>query len=251
MDVDRWGSFDVSALYYDVLRAGQHQCEVAPHVVRDGDVVIDLGAGSGRVAADLAGTASAVFALEPNRTMRALMLSHLSRHPEALAAVTVLPLGAEDDWGEFASVLPRPATVDVVLMLGVVHMLEPARRRAAFSNVTRWLSSEGLLVVTGVADSAEPIDVSLGRVTIGALTLEGRLRTQQHAGGWRTVVDYVTRLGDEEFQSDQVAYRSFAPDRSTVEHELGDVGLDVAWTGILDAHPTLVASRGRPWRPAV
>lgn len=249
MTAPRWASFDMSALYYDLLRAGEDQPTVAPHLVHPGDVVIDIGSGSGRLAAHLARVASAVYALEPNQTMRALMLSHLAQHPDVLDVVTVLPLAAEDDWARLGPALPPPATVDVVMMLGVIHMLEPSSRRATYRNVARWLGPEGLLAVTGVAEGALPVDVSLGRVDLGALTIDGRLRTEQGPDGWRTIVEYVTSTGDDVLWSEAVSYASYAPNLETMRRELSAVGLHVVWSGTLDEQSTVVATSGRPWHP--
>lgn len=250
MNTPRWNSFDVSALYYDLLRAGHDEPTVAPHLVRPGDVVVDVGTGSGRLAVLLTRTASAVYALEPNQNMRALTLSHLARHPEALEIVTVLPLAAEDDWAQIGSAFPPPATVDVVLMLGVIHMLEPSGRRAAFRNAARSLGADGLLAITGVTNDARPIDIALGRVRLGALTITGRLRTEQEPNGWRTIVDYVTLNGDDVLWTETVDYVSEAPDLDTIERELNTVGLHTVWSGTLDDQNTLVATSGRPWQPA-
>lgn len=243
MLAERWESFDVSALYYDLLRGDDDQTDVGHRLVGPGDVVVEIGAGSGRLAVELAPVASAVFALEPNQAMRALMLSHLARHPEALDTVTVLPLAGEDDWVVAGAALPPPGSVDVILLFGVIHMLEPAQRRAVFQNVGRWLADQGRLAITGVTDRAEPVDIPLGSVTVGSLVIEGRLRTRQDPDGWQTSVEYVTWCGNEMVSSESVEYRSHAPVLDTIERELAVVGLHIIWSGALDGQDVVIASR--------
>lgn len=243
-----WHSFDVSALYYDLLRDGQHD-PLGPHVARRDDVVIDIGAGTGQLAVQLAHNGVTVVALEPNDAMRSVLLGRLAIDPDARRHVTVLPFAGEDDWTPAGPAMPPTRSVDVAVLHGVIHMLDPTRRHRTFENAARRLRDNGVLLITGVSDTPVAVDIPLGHIDIGALTITGRLVTNETHGQWTTTVEYVTTSDDQTLWTETARYTSFAPTVATITDQLRDAGLRVVWSGRLSGYDTIAASRHGTWAP--
>lgn len=220
--------FDVSALYYDLLRPGGADTSLARSLASRGDVVLDLGAGTGANSLALAGLPTTVYAFEPNRAMRTAFLSRVSLHPELLPRVTVLPLGADDDWEPWSGALPSDRSANLALLLGVVHMLDQPARRRTLQNIRRLLRPGGLVAMDGVTatSQAAPVEVVLGETQLGELTIRGHLRTQRREGGWSTTVDYVTTCGGTPCARETVTYPSFACTMEEFSDDLNVCGFE-------------------------
>lgn len=101
--------------------------------------VLDIGAGSGRDAADFAALGHKVLAVEPTPV---LLAGAIARH--AHPAIAWLNDGLPD----LAAVRARGETFDLVLMSAVWMHLDAVQRRRAMPNVAALLADGGMLILS-------------------------------------------------------------------------------------------------------
>lgn len=101
-------------------------------------VVVDLAAGTGKLARQLAATGARVVAVEPERAMRAL-----------------IPAGIEALEGTAEAIPCGDGTADAVTCAQAFHWFEP---RAALAEIHRVLRpGGGLAIVTNIRDESDPL----------------------------------------------------------------------------------------------
>lgn len=136
----------------------------------ESDVVLEIGAGSGVGTSVIASECRAeIVALEPHRTMRAMLLGRVGADPELAARVTVLPAGAPDGLDGV------PDQVHAAVIAHVLGHLDHAQRLKTWSVLAgRLVRGGAILVTTQEAPEAEtdPGDVietrRIGRHTYSA-----------------------------------------------------------------------------------
>lgn len=101
--------------------------------------ILDIGAGSGRDAADLAALGHRVVAVEPTPV---LLAGAIARHVHP--AISWLDDGLPD----LAAVRARGETFDLILLSAVWMHLDPAQRRGAMPNVAALLAEGGMLILS-------------------------------------------------------------------------------------------------------
>jgi SAM-dependent methyltransferase len=117
-------SFDAAAAVYARARPGYPDAALDWLLPTHAREVLDLGAGTGKLTAQLVARGLAVTAVEPSQRMRAELEAALA------ACVTALPGRAED--------IPLPdASVDVVLVAQAWHWVDPARAVPEVARVLR------------------------------------------------------------------------------------------------------------------
>lgn len=110
-----------------------------PHLPPAPAAVLDVGAGSGRDAAWLAGQGYSVLAVEPSATMRA---AGQQRHPEAAISWMADSLPGLD------TVCRLGAAFDAILLSAVWMHVPPADRRRAFRKLVSLLKPGGTLAIS-------------------------------------------------------------------------------------------------------
>jgi SAM-dependent methyltransferase len=136
------GGFGRAAEAYERGRPGYPAAAVdfiaARFGLGEGSVVVDLAAGTGKLARQLAGTGARVVAVEPVRAMRALI-------PACIEAVE----------GTAEAIPCADGTADAVTCAQAFHWFEPG---AALDEIHRVLRpGGGLAIVTNVRDEADPL----------------------------------------------------------------------------------------------
>ncbi|MFC5721013.1 class I SAM-dependent methyltransferase [Streptomyces gamaensis] len=152
-------SYEPVAGLYDLFAAARGK-EALPdaagfaQAARPGDRVLDIGAGSGRVALAVAAAGASVWCVEPSPAMRSVLLGKLAASPGLWPRVTVLAGRAP----RFDAGRPpgRPGSFDYATLAGVLQFLTPAERPVLFRTVARYLRPGGLLALDMVADTPLP-----------------------------------------------------------------------------------------------
>jgi SAM-dependent methyltransferase len=136
------GGFGRAAEAYERGRPGYPEAAVGFIAARFGlgprRVVIDLAAGTGKLARQLAGTGVRVVAVEPVRAMRKL-----------------IPAGIEAVEGTAEAIPCGDGTADAVTCAQAFHWFAPEAALAEIHRVLR--PGGGLAIVTNVRDEADPV----------------------------------------------------------------------------------------------
>lgn len=180
------GADEESAAWYALLGSSAHESvsdwyDTLARTLPPG--VLDVGAGSGRVAVPLAERGHEVVCVEPSSGMRAALLARLADRPALLPRVTVVPVRAEDlDLTGYRAGL--------VMVLGVLHRLEGSGARA-FEVIRRHLHPDGRLVLVVLPDAGPFGERELSRHRLGRTELISSVRLDVSPSGLlRTVYTY-------------------------------------------------------------
>jgi SAM-dependent methyltransferase len=186
-------AYAISAEFYDILQADQDRARVRRYYGRDVRCarrgVLDVGAGTGRVTLmSLAVSRAPVHAVEPTRSMRALLMTRLAALPVALRTrVTVHPDRLEE------------AALREVADVGVCHnmiaCLAPAARRTLWSAVADALAPGGVFLAELPPDHLPHGEMThvLPAQRLGRHEYAGRLVMSADEGRIRTRYDYWVR----------------------------------------------------------
>ena len=162
-----------SVIWHD-LECGRYEADLGfwrRLVARHGDPVLDIGAGTGRVALALAGDGHAVVALERD----AALAAELARRAAGLAVEVRC-----EDACDFALATPVPTCI---VPMQTIHLL---RDRAAFLRCARAaLADGGVLAVALLGDGVEPFELELDAdaVVLDAVRYESAPTALRRHGG--------------------------------------------------------------------
>ena len=187
--------------------------------------VLDLGAGTG-VGTRVLGrcTAARIFAVEPSRTMRAVLTARVADDADLRGRVTVV---ADRIPGGLAGVRAPAAGFVCAHVLG--HLTE-TDRRATFRRLAEMLHPTGIGVVTTSTGSTEPRPEVVEEIRhIGDLTYLARFHRPAEDG--MSVTDYEVRRDTVVLRRE--VYRSAwrAPSHAQLRVELADAGLELEVVG--------------------
>jgi SAM-dependent methyltransferase len=182
--------------------------------------ILEVGAGTGLITTSLADwTPAEIFALEPSAGMRGVLLSRLSSRPDLLSRVTVLSCDA------LSVSLDEP--VEAVVMINVMHALEPDYRRRLWPVLAASLEPAGLLVLTwrdGGPPAPRPlkelVSRQVGRHTYTVLT--EILDSDEEACRARYLYRITER--DEAISEEEITGYSYRPAWNVLERELVTAG---------------------------
>ena len=129
--------------------------------------VLDIGAGAGHDAADLAAMGHGVVAVEPTEALR---VPAMALHPSPAIE------WVDDNLPELRALAARAASFDLVLLTAVWMHLDAEQRRRAMPNVAALLRAGGLMIMSlrhgPVPEGRRMFEVS-GDETIGLATARG------------------------------------------------------------------------------
>jgi len=135
-----------TAAHYDRLDPAQLYAGITPFLPKEPGLILDVGAGSGRDAAWLAGLGHRVIAVEPSRTMREYA-AHYHQHSHIEWVNDELPA--------LAQIYRRNYVFDCVFVNAVWMFIPPRERARAFRKLVDLLKPGGVLLISvqlGVAD---------------------------------------------------------------------------------------------------
>ena len=174
-------SYEKSAHLYDLF--GQKEdVEFYCHFAFPPSNVLDVGAGTGRLAIPLAERGSTVCCVEPSPAMRRELERKLLQRPRLAHTVTVVP-------GEAAS-FEVSRRFPVAILSGTFdHFLDDGERLASLKNIGRHLAAGGALVFDATVGMMQDAPLSpAGEVEVGDRTVRRLVGGKALPGGKREVV---------------------------------------------------------------
>jgi SAM-dependent methyltransferase len=209
---------DSAAAYYDLLAAA-HGPAALPSVsyfashARRTDRVLDIGAGTGRIALAIAEQGNRVYCVEPSAAMRAVLLAKLATSTALRDRVTVVP-GA-------APVFDLPGRFDYAYLAGVMQYLPGENRPLLFDTVVRHLRHGATLaldMIGGAPGSGWPTEL-VGDIAVGESTYALHCEaTPVGLSALRMTLDYSTTLDGRLLSATRVErVRHFHSPQDTVD----------------------------------
>jgi SAM-dependent methyltransferase len=150
--------YEKAAPFYDLFD-NKDNIDFFSHYATRAEEILDIGAGTGRIAIPLAERGARVIAVEPSPAMRAQFREKLDTHPELQEYVTLIA-------GTAASFTLDRSVPAAFLSGGFDHFLDPAERLASLENIGCHLQVGGILV----------FDVFIGLMRDNPLTPTGEVK---------------------------------------------------------------------------
>ena len=213
--------YEKSAHLYDLFDDKENIGFFSRYATKAGEI-LDIGAGTGRIAIPLAERGARVVAVEPSPAMRAQFKKKLEAHPELQDRVTLIA-------GTAASFTLDRSLPAAFLSGGFDHFLDPAERLASLENIGRHLRIGGPFI----------FDVFLGLMQDSPLTPAGEVEIEdqivRRSVGAKTLPDrrievtLVFETYRNEKLRDRVEQRSWVgiTDRAEVHRLLSQAGFVV------------------------
>jgi SAM-dependent methyltransferase len=214
--------YDVTAEFYDVLHAADYLATTRRLLDRwlgtPKRAVIDVGAGTGLGTALLASrTDVPVHAIEPSRSMRAVMLSRLAEHGEMLSRVRVHTCGVQN-------LRLRPAA-DFALCLNIMATFDAYERASALSALAGAMVPAGRLVVQCPPTEAVASRNDLPSMRVGGETYGGYVTaTPRNDTQIEWCFTYRVTRGDVLVRQETETFAGYAVCRGEFRAELRTAG---------------------------
>ena len=213
--------YEKAAPFYDLFDNKDNIDFFSHYATRAGEI-LDIGAGTGRIAIPLAERGARVIAVEPSPAMRAQFRKKLDTHPELQEYVTLIA-------GTAASFMLDRSVPAAFLSGGFDHFLDPAERLASLENIGCHLQIGGILV----------FDVFIGLMRDNPLIPAGEVKTEdqiiRRLVGSKTLPDrrievtLVFETYQKEALQDRIEQRSWSgiTDRDEIHRLLTQTGFVV------------------------
>jgi len=174
--------YDANAEYYDTITrervAGLHHvvADFATQIERDGAPVLDIGAGTGRLTVHLARLIAPceVIAIEPTRSLRAILASRIADDDQLATQVTIIPRTLD------VAIEMLPAQIGGAIAFGVLPHLGPLQRQQLLQLLADRMAPGGRALVEVMPPwTTDPVPMSpVADTTIGRHRIECFMQAQ-------------------------------------------------------------------------
>ncbi|MGD8966448.1 MAG: class I SAM-dependent methyltransferase [Anaerolineae bacterium] len=213
--------YERSAHLYDLFDSKENVDFFGHYAALVGEI-LDIGAGTGRVAMPLAERGIRLVCVEPSPAMRDVFEKKLDRRPDLRDRITLVPCDAASFHLE--------RTFRAAFLSGTFdHFLDPAERLSSLQNIARHLGPGGILV----------FDVFLGLMDDSPLTPAGRVQRadreyrrlvgRRAVSGHQVQVQLIFEIYENDELVERIEQQSIAGivDRGQVHDLLAQVGFSV------------------------
>ncbi len=222
-------SYETTAAYYDLFVPPERVAAIQGHLERllGGEPgaappkVVDIGAGTGRLAVALATRVGAeVHCIEPSRAMRAGLLARALEQPLARERISI--------WPSAPAALRAASPAALIYMSGVLQHLEPAERRQLFGQVREALRPGGLFVLDIVVGAPTAAEQEVPMRGLGALRYRATFREEPlDADHARWTFRFRTYHAEALIEEEAVSAIRVVPRAGDLLEELRHAGLEV------------------------
>ncbi|MFC4257241.1 methyltransferase domain-containing protein [Altererythrobacter xixiisoli] len=227
--------YAVTGQFHDPLAAQAH-AEVDARIAQAiaplgplGGPVLDIGAGTGLTTALIARTLTEaeIFAIEPDATMRAALMTRIWHDPDLRRRVSILPMDALS--------APLPDRIaGAVLSASLVHF-SPAERAQLWAALAGRLVPGGRIVAELQAQQAIDIPpAAMATAQVGRITYSGTAAAQALPGNrQRWTMTYRSEYAGRVMREEQASYVCWCVDQDSISREARAAGLQSAPCGEL------------------
>lgn len=213
--------YEKTAHLYDLFDTKDNQNFFFHYAARAGEI-LDIGAGTGRIAAPLADKGVRVVCIEPSPAMRAQFQAKLDARPELRDRITLIA-------GDAASFDLRRTFPAAFLSGSFDHFLDHAERLASLKNIARHLEPGGALVFDAFLGLMKDSPLKpAGRVTVGEWEYRRLVGTRvlPERRIEATLVFEICRGGELRERIEQHSWAGIT-DRKEVHHLLAEAGFAI------------------------
>ncbi|MGD2143982.1 MAG: class I SAM-dependent methyltransferase [Anaerolineae bacterium] len=218
---DPLSGYEKSAQFYDLFDDKENVGFFCYYATQAGEL-LDVGAGTGRIAILLAERGARIVCVEPSRAMRREFQGKLRRRPDVRGRITLVP-------GDAAS-FTLHRRFPVAFLSGTFdHLLDRETRLASLRNIARHLEPDGTVVFDVFLASMHDTPLSpAGRVERGGVEYR-RFVARRVLPGQKMMVKLVFEVYRQGELQERIAERSMVghTDRAEVRDVLAEVGFFV------------------------
>lgn len=185
---------------------------------------LEVGAGTGQIALELAARGVHVYCVEPSAAMRSTLLTKAFQWPEVHQYLTVLPAGGEDF--ELGRRVPLAYAARVLQ-----HFLTDEEMLAMLRNVRRHLEADGLFLfdALGAKEPEEVPSTVIGEERVGEVLYRKTYRVRVLSPDYyKFDISYETFRGDQLLECSGASSVSRYVRRESVHRLLERAGFDVS-----------------------
>lgn len=220
-------SYSVTAQFYDAIATGPADAthaRIADALARrslSAYPLIDIGAGTGLTtqAIALALPGSEIFAVEPDPTMRAALMTRVCSSPDLRRRVSILPMSVFD--------VPLPPVIAAAVASASLVHFSPEDRKRLWCLLAGHLADDGCALIEIQCPLAQQVEnTCVAKTRIGRVEYEGWAQAEPLAANrQRWSMTYIARIDDKEIDQQTADFVCWTASAEEVMREASLFGL--------------------------